>query len=64
MATKRPKRREVVDQINDCFLRIQSDLKSIGKEIELLSPEMRKQVRYEMRAVLKKLLAEVFGEGG
>ena len=62
MAAKK-KKREVVDDINERYARIQEDLNEIYRSLDLLSPEAKKIICYELRLNLIAMIKAMYGEG-
>lgn len=62
MAQKK-KKREVVDEINERYGRVQKDLDFIYQFLEQLRPEAKKNICYELRLNLVLMIKEMFGEG-
>lgn len=64
MPERKKKKREVVDEINERYGRIQLDLKFIYHSMKSLSLEAQRQFRHELRLNLSNMIKEMFGEGG
>lgn len=62
MAQKK-KKREVVDEINERYGRIQEDLNFIYGSLYQLRPEAKQKICYELRLSLVLMIKEMFGEG-